>query len=152
MDSLTAFCGICLNFLSLHLHSQGLAIVLFAISVRLLLLPLSRKQSVVLALVQLPLMIATYRTLSGAARFGSPFLWLPSLASPDAWFVLPALVALVGYLQMRRSAQISGYMKAVMPAVSFAFMAALPAGLVLYYAVSGWAQLGGDAVVRKLAG
>jgi YidC/Oxa1 family membrane protein insertase len=105
----------------------------------------------------IPIFLGIYRTMSSLHAFvGAPFLWIANLGSPDPWFLLPALVALVAYAQQRLNpttkAGLTAPMKTVlrlMPAMSFVFMLAMPSCLVLYYAVSGFLQLAGDVAIKR---
>lgn len=109
--------------------------------------------SLLAVLISLPLFISMYRSLSTLlALKGASFLWLANLATPDAWFLLPTLVALTAFLQQRKtSVPQAAALTKIMPVISFVFMVALPSGLVLYYAASGILQYLTDAALRKCA-
>ena len=51
-------------------------------------------------LVQWPVFLALFSALNGYAAFNNArFLWLPSLATPDALYILPVVVAIATYVQ-----------------------------------------------------
>lgn len=57
-------------------------------------------------LVQLPIFFGIYRAIyplseSGAGFFGNGFLWLPDLAEPDPYFILPVLAGVFQFVQAR---------------------------------------------------
>lgn len=107
-------------------------------------------KSALLALMQIPFFLAIYRVLSTTSYLsGAAFLWLPNLASPDSLWILPLVVSLTTYLQMKDEPQASGPILKLMPVVSFAFMATLPSAIVLYYAISGITQSAAGALMRR---
>jgi YidC/Oxa1 family membrane protein insertase len=70
-------------------------------------------------------------------------LWYDNLSAPDPYYVLPVLMGVTMFAQQKMSSQSMGsqnqqaaVMMKVMPVVFTAFMLFLPAGLVLYYAIS----------------
>ncbi|MBV9121069.1 MAG: YidC/Oxa1 family membrane protein insertase, partial [Chloroflexi bacterium] len=94
--------------------------------------------------------------------FAAPFAWLPSLAEPDPWHILPVLCVVTQFIQQRmmttqRQAdpqqQAMQSMMQFMPLLIGVFSWNLAAGLPLYWAVSttfsivqqyfitGWGQL-----------
>lgn len=115
--------------------------------------------SLLSSFVQMPLFISIYKVFSSLqALMGGSFAWISSLGAPDPLFIFPALVGLTTFLQQKMNPAaaptgnpgISTMMK-WMPAVSMVFMVGLPSGLVIYYAASGFLQLVGDFVLRKVA-
>jgi YidC/Oxa1 family membrane protein insertase len=117
------------------------------------------------SLLQAPVLFALYQALMTLgeqhAAFQQAFAWLPSLAAPDPWFLLPVLLLLTQIVaqriaapptqdpqqrQLNRIAQIA-------PVVFSVVALRFPAGLILYWVVSnvassvqqyfltGWGQL-----------
>ncbi|MDI3339607.1 MAG: YidC/Oxa1 family membrane protein insertase [Sphaerobacter sp.] len=104
-------------------------------------------------LLQMPIFFGLYfaiRSLSesGTGTWANPFLWLPSLASPDPFHLLPILAGLFQLMQtkMTRPAgqgkitdpqqQMMNTMMMFMPLMVIAFGWNFPSGPVLYWAVS----------------
>ncbi|HLQ35238.1 MAG TPA: YidC/Oxa1 family membrane protein insertase [Chloroflexota bacterium] len=94
--------------------------------------------------------------------FTAPFLWLPNLALPDLWHILPVLCVATQWIQQRmmmttrqtdQQQQMMQNMMQFMPLMVGVFAWGTPAGLPLYWAVStifgivqqyfitGWGQL-----------
>jgi YidC/Oxa1 family membrane protein insertase len=145
-----------LNFLAVHLHSAGLAVIVFTIIIKTLLLPLTIKatrsskamqelqpkikelqkkyakdkqklyqettklysqyQANPMAgclpmLIQMPIFLGLYRAIdhlsNGNAGFVTSdywemgFLWLPSLAEPDPYHILPVLAGILQFIQTK---------------------------------------------------
>ncbi|HZR99902.1 MAG TPA: membrane protein insertase YidC [Chloroflexota bacterium] len=130
------------------------------------------------ALVQAPVLFALYQALTALgeqyAAFQQAFAWVPSLAAPDPWYLLPVLLLLTQIAVQRIATPPSqdpqqrqlNRVSQVAPVV-FSFVALrFPAGLVLYWVVSnaasfvqqyfltGWGQLfpGGWQPRTPLAG
>jgi YidC/Oxa1 family membrane protein insertase len=116
--------------------------------------------TLVLTLIQLPIFLSMYRVVSAAHGLsGTHFIWISSLAAPDGLYILPLLVALTTYLQLRVTSTVPGkdnpqsaFILKLMPAMSFIFMASLPSALVLYYATSGVFQLFAETSLSRLGG
>ncbi len=120
--------------------------------------------TLILSFAQIPIFLGMYQAISGARNLaGASFAWLPSLATPDAFFILPALVAVTTYLQLKHNAVSTGrdhqslhqskeMMGKALPVINFVFMAAMPSSLVLYYAISGIFQLATDSVLKNVIG
>lgn len=108
-------------------------------------------------LIQIPLFMSIYKTFSSLQfLMGGSFAWLVTLGTPDPLYIFPAVVALTSYLQQRvvpvtgaKGTPQMNLMMKFMPVLSLAFMIMMPSGLVLYYAVSGCLQLGGDLILRR---
>jgi len=90
------------------------------------------------ALAQMPIWLALYTSLStNIELYHAPFLAWRDLSSPDPFFVLPAALAALMFVQQKMTpttmdpvqAKIMLYM---MPAMMGAFMLFLPAGLCFY--------------------
>lgn len=114
--------------------------------------------TLILSLAQIPIFLGMYHAISGARTLaGASFAWIPSLATPDAYFILPILVALTTYFQFKMkadstsgNAQSTAMMGKLLPVVNFIFMAAMPSSLVLYYATSGIFQYATDALLKNI--
>jgi YidC/Oxa1 family membrane protein insertase len=130
------------------------------------------------ALIQAPVLLALYQALTNLGdeygAFLQAFAWLPTLAAPDPWYLLPVLLLLTQVVvqrmatpptqdtQQRRLNRASQLVPVVFSVVALRF----PAGLVLYWVVSnvasfvqqyfltGWGQLlpGGRQPRTPLAG
>lgn len=113
--------------------------------------------TLVLSVIQIPIFLSIYRVVSATQPLmADPFFWISSLATPDPLLILPLLVALTTYLQLRNSSSAApqknsefAWMFKLVPAVSFAFMTTMPAALVLYYATSGLFQLLVEAALKR---
>lgn len=145
-----------LNFLAIHLHSAGLAVIVFTIIIKTLLLPLTVKatrssramqelqpkikelqkkyakdkqklyqettklysqyQANPMAgclpmIIQMPIFLGLYRAIlhlsNGNVSFpisplwSEPFLWLPSLAQPDPYHILPIMAGVFQFVQTK---------------------------------------------------
>ncbi len=114
----------------------------------------------ILNLVQIPIFLGMYQAISSARNLTEvPFIWISSLATPDAFYVLPLLVALTTYFQLRNNMPSSApgkphaaLLTKLLPAVNFVFMAAMPSALVLYYATSGVFQFVSETALRRVVG
>ena len=120
--------------------------------------------------IQLPIFFGIYRAIyplseSGAGYFGNGFLWLPDLAKPDPYFILPILAGVFQFVQARMmrpanqtvtdpQQKMMNTMMNFMPITVVLFGAQFLSGAVLYwfvqavYAVvqqwliTGWGALG----------
>jgi len=112
----------------------------------------------ILSFAQIPIFLGMYQAISSARNLaGASFVWIPSLATPDALYILPVLVALTTYLQFKNNGvsgagnpQSAAMMGKLLPVISFIFMSALPSSLVLYYATSGIFQFATDAILKNV--
>jgi YidC/Oxa1 family membrane protein insertase len=93
-------------------------------------------------LVQIPVFIALYWVLLGSVEMrNSPWiLWIHDLATPDPWFVLPALMMLTSWIQFKLQPTppdpIQARMMMVMPFIFGVMFFWFPSGLVLYYVLN----------------
>jgi len=96
-------------------------------------------------IIEFPVIIALFQALTHFQYSGpASFLWVPHLARPDPYYVLPTLAAAATYWQARVSTPPSGGGGAGMmllslalgPAMMFYFTAKYGAGLGLYWTVS----------------
>lgn len=93
-------------------------------------------------LVQIPVFIALYWVLLGSVEMrGAPWiLWIKNLATPDPYFILPAIMMATMFLQIKLNPTPPDPMQArvmmIMPLVFGGMMFFFPAGLVLYWVVN----------------
>jgi len=93
-------------------------------------------------LVQIPVFIALYWVLLGSVEMrNAPWiLWIHDLASPDPWFVLPALMMLTSWIQYTLQPTppdpVQAKMMMIMPFVFGVMFFFFPSGLVLYYVLN----------------
>jgi YidC/Oxa1 family membrane protein insertase len=109
------------------------------------------RSSLVGALVQLPVFGLLYRTVSNASAGSGPFLWMKSLASPDAAltaFVL-LLTGVAAYYFPSASADPSMLMVALQVAIMAFMLWKLSAGLGLYWAASSGVNVLQTVVLRR---
>ena len=177
-----------LRYLNSSFGSVGIAIILFAIIMKILLIPLSLKQTKMMVkmkkiapelkriqtyygdnkmqmqmqmallykkhginpfasflqiLIQIPIFIALWRALAITMDMRhAEFLWLSDLSAKDPYYILPILMGITMWIQMRlqnsssdESNPMSKTMK-YMPWIMTAMFAMLPSGLILYYVIS----------------
>jgi len=93
-------------------------------------------------LVQIPVFIALYWVLLGSVEMrNAPWiLWIHDLATPDPWFVLPALMMLTSWIQFTLQPTppdpVQAKMMMIMPFVFGVMFFFFPSGLVLYYVLN----------------
>ncbi|WP_300646571.1 membrane protein insertase YidC [Paenalcaligenes sp.] len=93
-------------------------------------------------LVQIPVFIALYWVLLGSVEMrGAPWiLWIQDLSARDPWMILPAIMMLTMFLQIKLNPTPPDPMQAkvmmIMPLVFGGMMFFFPAGLVLYWVVN----------------
>lgn len=93
-------------------------------------------------LIQIPVFIALYWVLLGSVEMrGAPWiLWVQDLSARDPWFILPAIMMLTMFLQIKLNPTPPDPMQArimmLMPLVFGGMMFFFPAGLVLYWCVN----------------
>lgn len=102
------------------------------------------------SLVQIPFFFALWQginRLTGTPMGSDSFLWIPQIALRDPWLVLPVAAALAQFIQTRMAMQNRdkivdpqqrqmNMMMQVMPIMVIVFGLQVPAGAVLYWAVS----------------
>lgn len=88
--------------------------------------------------VQLPIFTVLYGAIRNAVTHGGPFLWMRSLASPDAWLTLSilTLTGLSAYFMPSASATAKNTLIYLQVIVTFFIVWKLAAGLGLYWAAS----------------
>jgi YidC/Oxa1 family membrane protein insertase len=116
-------------------------------------------------LVQMPIWFALYQALIHLGNehpaFQQGFWWLPNLAQPDPWYILPVLTAVTQFIIQRmmtpptvdpQQQQMNRAMQ-LMPIMFLIFSLNFPSGLVLYwvtsnvvsfvqqYFLTGWGEL-----------
>lgn len=93
-------------------------------------------------LVQIPVFIALYWVLMGAVELRqAPFaLWIQDLSKPDPYYVLPVIMAITSYIQVKLSPAspdpVQQKIMMAMPIVFSVMFLFFPAGLVLYWLVN----------------
>ncbi len=93
-------------------------------------------------ILQLPVFIAFYWVLLYSVELRqAPFgLWIHDLSARDPFFILPALMAVTGFLQYKLNPAppdpVQAKVMMVMPVAMAALFAFFPSGLVLYYVVN----------------
>lgn len=93
-------------------------------------------------LIQIPVFIALYWVLLGAVELRqAPFaLWLVDLSKPDPFYVLPVVMAITSFIQVKLSPTPTDPVQAkvmmIMPVAFSVMFLFFPAGLVLYWLVN----------------
>lgn len=93
-------------------------------------------------LVQIPVFIALYWVLMGAVELRqAPFaLWIQDLSKPDPYYVLPVIMAITSYIQVKLSPAspdpVQQKIMMAMPIIFSVMFLFFPAGLVLYWLVN----------------
>jgi YidC/Oxa1 family membrane protein insertase len=93
-------------------------------------------------LVQIPVFIALYWVLLSAVELRqAPFaLWITDLSEPDPYYILPIVMAVTMFIQMKLSPTppdpIQAKVMMIMPIAFSIFFFFFPAGLVLYWLVN----------------
>jgi YidC/Oxa1 family membrane protein insertase len=108
-------------------------------------------------IVQVPVFISLYWVLLASVEMrNAPWIgWVRDLASPDPFFILPALMMGTMFLQMRLNPKPPDPMQAkvmmFMPLVFGGMMFFFPAGLVLYWVVNNCLSIAQQWYVGKQA-
>ncbi len=93
-------------------------------------------------MVQIPVFIALYWVLLGSVEMrNAPWiLWIHDLATPDPWFVLPAIMMATSWIQYRLQPTppdpVQARMMMIMPFAFGVMFFFFPSGLVLYYVLN----------------
>jgi YidC/Oxa1 family membrane protein insertase len=93
-------------------------------------------------LVQIPVFIALYWVLLGAVELRqAPFaLWIHDLSEPDPFYVLPIIMAITSFIQVKLSPSspdpVQQKVMMAMPVIFSIMFLFFPAGLVLYWLVN----------------
>jgi len=108
-------------------------------------------------IVQVPVFIALYWVLLASVEMRSApwILWVHDLASPDPWFILPALMMSTMFLQMKLNPTppdpVQAKVMMIMPLVFGGMMFFFPAGLVLYWVVNNCLSIAQQWFITKQA-
>ena len=106
--------------------------------------------SMIFSLIQLPVFFSIFKVFSSMQLLlNGRLACVISLGSPDPLFILPALVAVIQFIQQKINTKAQPSFLKFMPLLSFLFMVAMPSGLVAYYLASGVLQLMGDIILRR---
>ncbi len=106
-------------------------------------------------IIQIPVFIALYFVLLSSIEMrGAPWLgWIKDLASPDPYYILPVLMAVSMFLQMKLNPKPADPMQAkvmlVVPMVFSVMFFFFPAGLVLYYVVNNLITILQQSYINK---
>lgn len=88
------------------------------------------------SLLQMPIFLALNRVLANSLDlYDAPFLWIPDLAAPDPYYILPLLVGASIIIHSMTTANMDSKQKmtpVIIGAVIGAVMASLPSGLVIF--------------------
>jgi YidC/Oxa1 family membrane protein insertase len=93
-------------------------------------------------LVQIPVFIALYWVLLGAVELRqAPFaLWITDLSAPDPYYVLPIVMAITSFIQVKLSPSspdpVQQKVMMAMPVIFSIMFLFFPAGLVLYWLIN----------------
>lgn len=108
--------------------------------------------------IQIPVFIALYWVLLGSVEMrGAPWaLWIHDLSARDPWMILPAIMMLTMFLQIKLNPTPPDPMQAkvmmIMPLVFGGMMFFFPAGLVLYWVVNNALSIAQQQYInRKIA-
>lgn len=103
-------------------------------------------------LLQLPVLWALFATLNKFPYHGIPsFLWIPSLAKPDPFWILPVLSGATTYLQMAMG-PVDPSQRAMlifMPAFMVWVTGRFAAGLALYWVVGNILRIGQQWIMNR---
>lgn len=108
--------------------------------------------------VQMPIMIGIFYGIRDFQYAGpSSFLWMESISVPDPIYVLPVLSALTTFISSKQTLPDTGggqgkMMLYFMPLFIGYISLEFPAGLVLYWVVMNFMQIGQQTLMNKAAG
>lgn len=108
--------------------------------------------------VQMPIMIGIFYGIRDFQYAGpSSFLWMESISVPDPIYILPVLSALTTFISSKQTLPDTGgsqgkMMLYFMPLFIGYISLEFPAGLVLYWVVMNFMQIGQQTVMNKAAG
>jgi len=106
-------------------------------------------------LVQIPVFISLYWVLLASVEMrGAPWLlWIEDLSVRDPWFILPAIMMVTMFLQIKLNPTPPDPMQArimmIMPLVFGGMMFFFPAGLVLYWCVNNILSIAQQWTITK---
>ncbi len=108
-------------------------------------------------LIQIPVFIALYWVLLASAEIrNAPWIfWITDLSKPDPYFILPIVMAVTMFIQMRLNPAPPDPLQAkimmAMPIVFSIFFFFFPSGLVLYWLVNNLVSIAQQwSIMRKL--
>lgn len=110
------------------------------------------------ALLQFPVWVALWRMLSAAVElYQRDFLWLPDLTAKDPYYVLPAILGGLMFLQQKISPPMAEpeqqKIMMFMPVIMVVFMVGFPSGLVFYSVINTILTIAQQLYIsRKFAG
>ena len=100
----------------------------------------------------------SYWVLLGSVELrNAPWIfWIHDLATPDPWFVLPALMMATSWVQYKLNPTppdpVQAKMMAVMPFVFGVMFFFFPSGLVLYYVLNNMLSIAQQWRINKVIG
>ena len=106
-------------------------------------------------LVQIPVFIALYWVLLASVEMRNQpwMLWVQDLATPDSWFILPALMMASMWFQYKLNPTppdpVQAKVMAVMPFIFGVMFFFFPAGLVLYWLVNNLISIAQQWYITK---
>jgi YidC/Oxa1 family membrane protein insertase len=106
-------------------------------------------------LIQIPVFIALYWVLLAAVEMrGAPWLgWITDLTAPDPFYILPIIMGISSYVQVKLNPQPTDPMQAkimtIMPIAFSVMFIFFPAGLVLYWVVNNILSIAQQWLVNK---
>ena len=105
-------------------------------------------------LLQIPVFIGLYWVLFASVELRqATWGWIPDLARPDPWFILPVLMAVTMYIQTLLNPPPTDPMQAkmmkIMPLMFSVMFFFFPAGLVLYYVVNNLLTIAQQSYINK---
>jgi YidC/Oxa1 family membrane protein insertase len=104
-------------------------------------------------LLQLPIFYALSRVLSGSIDlYHASFLWIPDLAAPDPWYVLPVLTSLAMILAMRTTGDARQKISSIAMAIFIGIISLnLSSGLALYIFASTFIGVAQTFIQKRFA-
>ncbi len=106
-------------------------------------------------LIQMPIMFALYKVLSGHIDlYQAPFFgWITDLSAKDPYYIIPILMGIAMFWQQMKAPILDEkqrFVMAIMPIVMTGLFAGFPAGLVLYWFMNGNILVIGEDYIRKI--
>ena len=99
-------------------------------------------------LLQTPVWIWLYHSISDLSRImNESWLWIPSLASADPIFLLPALSGFLLFFQLKKSPKA---LRLAIPTLMTVISSTLPAAVSLYFFVNSSAQFIQQTLLEKM--
>ncbi|RCS57022.1 membrane protein insertase YidC [Parvibium lacunae] len=106
-------------------------------------------------LIQIPVFIALYWVLLASVEMrGAPWLgWIQDLATPDPWYILPAIMMVSMFVQFKLNPTpvdpVQQKVMMIMPLVFGVMFFFFPAGLVLYWVVNNILSIAQQWAINK---